>query len=266
MVEPRKFYKSVSKKLMVGFYQNVYLHTKSQLRQYTEEETAAGIISERPMVTVLICTLNEEESLPYVLPNIPEWVDEVLLVDGCSSDNTVEVAERLCPGVSILYQSGKGKGNALRYGIQRAKGDIIVTLDADGSTDPEEMFKFIEPLLNGYDFAKGSRFLNNRPNMPLHRRFGNWVLATETNLIFGTRYTDVCSGFNAFWKKSWKKVNFPDEFGYEPLITLRAKRAGLKIIEISCSDRGRISGSSKLPNWRQGWGAFKAILKERFRG
>ena len=220
-----------------------------------------------PSVTVLICTLNEEKNLPHVLSKIPQWVSEILIVDGHSTDNTVEVARQIRPESKVLYQPDTGKGNAMRYGIQQASGSIIVTLDADGATNPEELHKFIEPLLKGYDFVKGSRFLGVRPaKMPWYRHFGNWVLATETNLIFGTRYTDVCSGFNAFWKNSWKKLNFPDEFGYEPLITLRAKRAGLKIIEISCFDRGRISGSSKLPNWGQGWGAFKAILKERFRG
>ena len=218
-----------------------------------------------PSITVLICTLNEEENLARVLPKIPEWVYEVLLVDGHSVDRTVEVAKKIRPDCRILQQPGKGKSDALKYGVEQAKGDIVITLDADGTTDPEEISNFIEPLLKGYDFAKGSRFLNGRPaKMPRHRKFGNWVLATETNLIFGTRYTDVCSGFNAFWKKSWEKLIFPDEFGYEPLIILRAKRVGLKIIEISCSDKGRISGNSKLPNWGQGWGAFKAILKERF--
>jgi len=224
-------------------------------------------IPTKSKITVLICTLNEEANLPHVLPNLPEWVDEVLLVDGHSTDRTIEVAQKLRPGIHILQQPGKGKDRALKYGFDRAQGDIIITLDADGTTDPEEMQRFIEPLLNGYDFAKGSRFLKIRPaKMPWYRHLGNWILITEANLLFGTKYTDLCSGYNAFWKKSWERVDFPDKFGYEPLITLRAKRVGLKTIEIPCSDKGRVSGSSKLPNWRQGWGAFKGILKERFCG
>lgn len=122
----------------------------------------------KPTVTALICTLNEEQNLPYTLPKIPDWVDEVLLVDGHSTDSTVEVARRLRAGVRVIYQQGKGKGDALKCGVEHARGDIIVTLDADGTTDPEEIPKFIEPLLNGYDFAKGSRFLGIRPiRMPL---------------------------------------------------------------------------------------------------
>ncbi|OGO07935.1 MAG: hypothetical protein A2Y92_04325 [Chloroflexi bacterium RBG_13_57_8] len=218
-----------------------------------------------PKITALICTLNEEPNLPYVLPRVPAWVSEVLVVDGHSTDKTVEVARKIRPDIRILAQPGRGKGDALKFGIEQSTGDIIVTLDADGNTDPAELDRFIEPLLNGYDFAKGSRFLNTRPaRMPRHRSMGNWFLARTANLLFGSRYTDICSGYNAVWKKAWEKIKFPVEFGYEPLITIRARRAGLKICEVSCSDHGRINGRSKLPSWQQGWGALKAIVTERF--
>ncbi len=220
-----------------------------------------------PKITALICTLNEERNLPHVLPRIPAWVNEVLVIDGHSTDKTVEVARKIRPDIRIVGQPGEGKGDALRYGIELARGDIIVTLDADGNTDAEELSRFIEPLLDGYDFAKGSRFLNSSPaRMSGHRRIGNWILTSVTNIIFGSKYTDMCSGFNAVWKKAWQKVEFPDEFGYEPLITIRAQRAGLRIVEVSCTDRGRINGNSKLSSWKQGWGALKAIVRERFYG
>lgn len=222
-------------------------------------------VSDKPSITVLICALNEEKNLPYVLPTIPEYVDEILLVDGHSTDRTAEVARELRSDILILCQPNKGKDDALRYGIKHAKGDIIITLDADGSTDPAEIQNFIRPLIEGYDYAKGSRFLNARPQkMRWYRRLGNWVLATEANFIFGTQYTDLCSGYSAFWKSAWERIYLPEGFGYEPMITLRAHKAGLKIIEVPCIDKGRVSGYSKLPNWKQGWGAFKAILKERF--
>ena len=221
----------------------------------------------KPKVTVLVCTFNEEKNLPYVLPKIPKWVDEILLVDGHSSDKTVAIARELIPNIRIEIQPNKGKDDALQYGVSLASGDIVVTLDADGNNDPEEIPNFIGPLLKGYDFVKGSRFLKTKPlHMPRHRIFGNWVLCTELNLLFGTKFTDVCSGYNSFWKKAWEKIQFPEEFGYEPLILIRAKKSGLNIAEVSSLDTGRISGESKLPSWRQGWGGFKAILKERFRG
>ncbi len=222
-------------------------------------------LDQKPKITVLICAFNEEKNLPLVLPQIPKWVDEVLLIDGHSSDNTVAVARELWPDIRIEYQPNKGKNDAIEYGVPLAIGDIVITLDADGNTDPKEIPNFIEPLLKGYDFAKGSRFFKTRPlQMPRHRHFGNWVLRTEVNLLFGTKFTDVCSGYNSFWKEAWAKIKFPEEFGYEPLILIRVQKAGLKITEVSTLDKGRISGESKLPSWQQGWGAWKAILKERF--
>ena len=221
-----------------------------------------------PNITVLICALNEASNLPSVLPRIPEWVDEVLLVDGHSTDRTVEIARELFPKVSILYQPGTGKGNALKYGFKHAQGDIIVTLDADGATDPEEIRKFIEPLLNGYDFAKGTRFLNRHSlKMPLHRRFGNRVLATTANILYGTKYTDICSGYNAFWKESLGRVNLlSNGFEMEQEMNVKIKKAGLRVIEVPCSNnRGRITGGSKVAIWRQGLKDLLTIIRERFR-
>ncbi len=164
-------------------------------------------MSVKPKITALICALNEEDNLQYVLPRIPDWVDEVLLVDGHSTDKTVEVAKTLRPDIVVVYQSGEGKGDALKCGIENSTADIIVTLDADGSTDPSEMDKFIELLLDGYDFAKGSRLTRGRPrNMPRHRWFGNKVLAVTCNFLHGTRYTDICSGYNAFWKSAFLQL------------------------------------------------------------
>ncbi len=224
-------------------------------------------LDESPTITVLICTLNEEENLPYVLPKIPEWVDEILLVDGHSTDNTIEVAKKTCPEIKVLYQPGKGKGDALKYGIEHASGDIIVTLDADGQTDPEDIRRFIEPLLNGYDFAKGARLAHGRPpDMPWHRWFGNKVLATTCNILHGTRYTDVCSGYNAFWKKAINKINLSSNgFEMEQEMNVKVKKAGLKVIEVPCQDKGRVGGDSKVSDLKQGLVDWMVIIKECLR-
>ena len=153
----------------------------------------------KPKVTVLICTLNEQATISYVLSKLPLGVHEVLLVDGHSTDDTVDIAHRVRPEIHVVYQLGKGKGDALKCGVQKATGDIIVTLDADGQTDPEEMPKFIEPLLSGYDWVKGSRLAYGRPpNKPWHRILGNWIITLTFNILFFRRYTDFCSGYNAF--------------------------------------------------------------------
>jgi len=222
-----------------------------------------------PKITVLICTLNEDENLSYILPKIPRWVGEVLLVDGHSTDSTVEVAKKLRPDIHMLYQPGKGKGDALKCGIKHASGDIIVTLDADGATDPEDMLKFVEPLLNGYDFAKGSRPLHRPPhNKPWHRILGNWIITIAFDLMFFAKYTDLCSGYNAFWKRAIEQVDLesPDGFENEPLANCRVRKKKLRVIEVSHSDGGRFKGEVKESSWRQGSKAIKTIIRERFRG
>src|ERR1700692_2869554 len=111
-----------------------------------------------PLISVIIPTRNEAQNLHHVLPCIPSIVSEVILVDGHSTDNTIEVAQQLLPTISIIKQGGIGKGDALRAGIAAATGDIMVMLDADGSADPSEIPRFVRALMAGYDFAKGSRF------------------------------------------------------------------------------------------------------------
>jgi glycosyltransferase involved in cell wall biosynthesis len=227
-----------------------------------------------PKISVIICTLNEEESIPYVLPKIPEWIDEVLLVDGHSTDATVEIAEKLCNRIKVLYQPGKGKGDALKYGINKASGEIIITLDADGETPPEEIGNFIKPLLEGNDFVKGSRLFRKRPyKMPRYRWLGNKALAFTCNLLYGTNFSDICSGYNSFWKEKFLKLNLSfgeSEIGcsMEQQMVVRAKKNGMKIKEVSHSSQGRIGGSSVLSNVRQsvnqGCIDWFIIVKERF--
>ncbi len=223
----------------------------------------------RPRVSVIICTLNEADNLPFVLPGIKEWVNEVLIVDGHSTDHTVEVARRLRPDVRIISQPGLGKGDALRCGIEHSAGDIIVTLDADGETDPEEMEVFIEPLMSGYDFVKGSRFYSGFfPKRAFHRRVGNLVLAAAFDLLFLQPFTDICSGYNAFWKKSIMKVNLGKEgdFPAEPTLLARARKSRLRIREVSHRNRGRLGGAAKVPGWwRHGLWILAAIVRERLR-
>jgi len=222
-----------------------------------------------PKISVIICTLNEAENLSYVMPKIPNWVDEIILVDARSTDRTVEVARKLRPDIRILQQPGKGKGNALKYGIENASGEIIVTLDADGQTDPAEMPRFIEPLLSGYDFAKGSRLVSGRPSsMPWHRWFGNYLIFNTCNALYHTKFTDLCCGYNAFWRKILLEANLwaKDNWNYEPFIIAKLLKGRLKIIEIAYDYKARINGRSRLSDWKQGLTAIKVLIRERFRG
>ena len=153
-----------------------------------------------PRVSVVIPALNEAQNLPYVLPCIPSIVSEVVLVDGHSTDDTLAVARQLLPTIRIVKQAGKGKGNALRAGFAACTGDIIVMLDADGSADPNEIPRFVGALMSGCDFDKGSRFLQGggSHDITLLRRAGNYWLSRFAHLLFRTRFSDLCYGYNAF--------------------------------------------------------------------
>lgn len=218
-------------------------------------------------MSVVICTLNEEENLPLVLPHIPGFVGEVVVVDGHSTDGTVETAKRLRPDVRVVSQPGKGKGPALLCGIQEAKGEIVVTLDADGSTDPREMEHFLVPLKHGYEFVKGSRFKNGLPRNSVIRIIGNIGLTLIFDLLYAKTYTDICSGYNAFWKCAMARVDLdiPGDFPAEPMFLARVGRAGLRITEVAHRDSGRFRGNPKVPVWlRHGTWILKAFVRERF--
>src|ERR1022692_2038615 len=156
-----------------------------------------------PTVSIVIPALNEERNIPHVFERIPEGVHQVILVDGRSVDNTVEVARKMRPDVSVVQQTRRGKGNALACGFEAATGDVIAMVDADGSADPGEIPRFVHALLSGADFAKGTRFAagGGSSDITRLRRLGNRLLGAVVNLCHGTHYSDLCYGFNVFWQK-----------------------------------------------------------------
>lgn len=225
-----------------------------------------------PKVTVLVCTLNEEANLPHVLPKIPDWVDEILLVDGHSTDRTVEIGKAVRPDARVLLQPGSGKGDALRYGFSQARGDIVVTLDADGSMDPEEIPGFVSPLCAGYEFSKGSRFLgadlgSGTEDMERHRVFGNKLFLSLTNRLYGCSYTDLAYGYNAFRRRALEDIELVgDGFEIETEIMVKIRKANLKTIEVPSFERKRRHGTTNLKSFRDGCRILKVILRERLPG
>ncbi len=202
-----------------------------------------------PRISVVLPVLNEAENLYYVLPYLPSIVTEVILVDGHSNDETIAVAQQLCPQIKVIAQTRKGKGNALKEGFAACTGDIIIMLDGDSSTDPLEIPRFVEALQQGNAFAKGSRFLKGggSEDITLLRRLGNYGLSVLVNLLFQTRYSDLCYGYNAFWRSYLDQLAVDcDGFEVETLLNLRAHKAGLKVVEVPSYERLRIFGVSHL--------------------
>ena len=221
---------------------------------------------QHPRISVVIPARNEAQNLCHVLPFIPSIVDEVILVDGHSTDETIAVAQQLLPGINIIKQVGKGKGDALRIGFAACTGDIIVMLDADGSADPKEIPCFVTALIAGRDFAKGSRFIRGggSHDITFLRYLGNFCLNMLVNMLFLAGFSDLCYGYNAFWRHCLDYIDVDcDGFEVETLISLRMHKANFRIVEVASFEYPRISGESNLQTFRDGWRVLKTILKER---
>lgn len=228
----------------------------------------------QPTVTVVIPTRNEALNLPYVAKRMPA-VNEIIVVDGASVDNTIEVARELWPDALIINQTRRGKGNALACAFEVSTCDIVVMIDADGSTDPAEIPDFVAALVSGADFAKGSRFTSSGGSDDIThlRRVGNKGLNWLVNQLFETSFTDLCYGYNAFWRRHLTVLDLPctdvheaqwgDGFEIETVINVRVARNGLKIKEVSSFEGKRIYGRSNLNAVTDGMRVLRTIGRER---
>ncbi len=219
-----------------------------------------------PRVSVVIPAYNEARNLQHVLPLLPTWVHEVILVNNHSTDDTIEVACKLLPTIRIINtEHGRGKGIALQAGFAAVTGDIIVMMDADGSSDPRELPRFIQALLTGAYLAKGSRFIGDGGSSDITqlRRLGSQGLIWITNRLFGLHFTDMFCGLNAFWRES---LNFFEidckGFEIEAQLHLRICKANLEIVEVSSYEHARIHGTSNFRTFHDGWRVLKMIVKE----
>ena len=238
-------------------------------------------LSPWPRVSVVIPTLNEARNLPHVFEALPSDVYEVIVVDGHSVDNTVTVVRQLRPDARIVMQTRSGKGNALACGCAAATGDIIAMIDADGSANAGEIPNFVSALLAGADFAKGTRFAEGGGSADITplRSLGNRILTGLVNLLYGTRYTDLCYGFNVFWKKHISVLGLDattirsadgyarlwgDGFEIETLINIRVAIAELAVAEVASFEHSRIHGVSNLSAFSDGLRVLRTVLYERF--
>lgn len=216
--------------------------------------------------SLVIPARNEARNITWVLEQIPDCVDEVLLVDGQSSDATLLMASRCMPRIRVLPQEGPGKGSALRTGFRHATGDTIVMMDADGSMSPHEIPRYLHFLDNGYDYVKGSRFVAGGGSLDITplRRMGNLALLLSVKALYQTTITDLCYGFCAFRRCFLDHLDLRSEgFEIETEMTLHALRAGLRIAEVPSLELPRRSGQSNLRTFRDGARVLRTVLNER---
>ena len=216
-------------------------------------------------VSVVIPAKNEELNLGWVMRRMPAGVDEVIVVDGNSTDRTIEVALSIRADTVIVVDRVPGKGAALRAGFAAATGDYVVMLDADGSMDPLEIDEFVAALDAGHDLAKGSRFLPTAGSADISplRQFGNVALMTVANVLFRTRQTDLCYGYAAFRREAIIPLRLDaNGFEIESQLFLRAIANGLAVTEVPSFEAPRRSGASNLNTFRDGWKVLRSIMRE----
>jgi glycosyltransferase involved in cell wall biosynthesis len=202
-----------------------------------------------PKISVIIPALNEEESIGQVLNDIPgEIVEEVIVVDNGSNDNTVTVAKSL--GASVILEPLKGYGAACLRGISTLKQDIdiVVFLDADYSDYPQDLHTVVKPIANGKaDMVIGSRMSGTREKGALLPQavFGNKLATFLIRLFWGFKYTDL-GPFRAIKYKDLLALNMMDKnFGWTVEMQIKALKKGLRIAEVPVRYRKRI-GKSKI--------------------
>ena len=231
------------------------------------EHAHAGPVS--LSISVVIPTKNEVRNIAWVISRIDPIVDELIIVDGLSTDGTVDIVKAIRPDAVVVLHPIPGKGEAVRAGFAAATGDLVVMLDADGSMDPGEIQAFVEQLAAGHDVVKGSRFLpgGGTTDMTWLRRLGNQVFVRLSNALMGTRHTDLCYGYMAFRRSRLQELRLTSSgFEIETELVLKSQRAGLAIVELPSFESARRFGTSNLNTFRDGWRVLRLIGRYRFAG
>ncbi len=216
-------------------------------------------------ISVIIPTLNEEDNISTVLKDLPDYIDEIIVVDAHSKDKTVEIAERY--HVRIIYDD-VGKGSALRRGMAEAKGDIVIIMDADCSHVPSEIPLLVTGIESGFDVCMGSRFIQGggTEDMTLIRTLGNKFFVFLVNTFWGMNYSDLCYGYRSFRRDCIDKLGLEsDGFGIETEISIKAAKNKLRVLEVPSYEKARASGEGKLRTFHDGFTIMKRILVEVFR-
>lgn len=236
-----------------------------------------GLRPPQPRVSVVVPAKGEADNIREILPYLSGYFEVIVVLSGDDQESARAAREAL-PSARVVYQTRKGKGNALVCGFEQANGDVIVTFDIDGSADPHEIPRFVEALTRGADLAKGSRFVpgGGSQDITQFRSIGNYGLNVLASAMTGTRFSDLCYGFNAFWADQLPVLCLPDTaaetpqtgdgFEIETMIIGRFAFARGIIIEVPSYEYDRYYGESNLNAIRDGFRVLWTILRDRVHG
>lgn len=223
------------------------------------------------VLSVIIPAYNEQHTVGNVIKETTSVLDnlrlpyEIIVVDDGSTDKTREIALGH-KAIVLCHDVNRGKGHAIRKGLAIAQGDIIVTIDSDGSHSPKEIPDLIEPLYNGTDVVAGSRFLGYTKEFTTEtNKIGNRILNTAVRLLTGKHITDSQTGFRAFKRTFLNHVTLTsDGFDIEAEITVKSLKNGFKLQEIPITCEPRKYDISKVKTFRDGLKILKTIIKSNF--
>lgn len=214
--------------------------------------------------TLFVPTLNEIDGMKAIMPHVKkQWVDEILVLDGGSTDGTVEYAKS--KGYRVVMQKSKGITNAYREALKVAKGDIIVAFSPDGNSLPEVIPKLVRKMKEGYDMVIASRYIGGAKSYDddLVTAFGNFMFTTLINICFGGNYTDSLVMLRAFKKDIVQKLHIDvPRAGLEPILSIRCAKLKLKVAEIPASEPKRIGGARKMNPLLNGLDILRLIVAE----
>lgn len=217
-------------------------------------------------VAVIIPSRNEQGCIGKLIKEIPQkLVDEIIVIDGHSTDDTRKEAKLASRKTKVFLQKGYGYGAAVQQGAKLAKSKVLIFMDADGSMNPKTIPLMLRKIDEGYEYVMGSRYINNLKSEDdtIIRYIGNRFFTWLTNLIHGTSVTDSLYTYNAIPKRAFLKIKARSKgFEYCTEILVRAKRAGLKFAEVPSPERQRLAGKTKVNAFWHGLKILTMILKK----